>query len=476
MKNLVLSNSLHSAINRSMGPEFRLFVFIILGTLVMLTGCKKMNNETLQTADSPSGQSLDLQLIVDNLVSPVNLVEAPDSSKRLFVVDQIGKIWIIGADGKKKTEPFIDLSSKIVSLSPGYDERGLLGLAFHPDYMHNGRFFVFYSATPAPGGPAPAALWDNKVRISEFHASAGNPDKADPGPEKIILEVNHPQANHNGGTIAFGPDGYLYVSIGDGGNSDDVGPGHVSDWYKVNEGGNGQDVASNLLGNILRIDINCQVSYKIPNDNPFVGKKNILPEIYAYGFRNPYRFSFDMGGTHQLYAGDAGQSLYEEIDIVTKGGNYGWNVKEGTHCFSTANDLMTLAACPIKDSLGNQLVDPIIELPNAANPAGGLASVIVAGHVYRGKAIKNFDGQYVFGIFSQGGSGGADGKLLVSTPGGSGLLTYADIPLKSFPNNLGQYVKGFGQSFDGEIYVLTTGVLGPSGTSGKVYKLTTAAL
>jgi glucose/arabinose dehydrogenase len=475
MKNLVVSNHLHSTDDRGEKPNFRLFVLFLFTVLVTLTGCKKMNNESMQTTDNPSGQSLDLQLVVDNLVSPITLVEAPDSSKRLFVVDQIGKIWIIGADGKKKTEPFIDISSKMVSLMPGYDERGLLGLAFHPDYKTNGRFFVFYNAAPASGGPEPGVQWNNRIRISEFHASSSNPDKADLSPEKIILEVNHPQFNHNGGTLAFGLDGYLYISIGDGGGSDDVGPGHVADWYTVNEGGNGQDVSSNLLGNILRIDINCPTSYIVPNDNPFVGKKNMLPEIYAYGFRNPYRFSFDLGGSHELYAGDAGQSLYEEIDLVTKGGNYGWNVKEGTHCFSTANDKVELAACPIKDTFGSQLIDPIIEIANAANPAGGAATVIVAGHVYRGTAISNLGGQYIFGIYSQGGSG-ADGKLLIATPGGSGLIDYADIPLKSFPSNLGQYLKGFGQGLDGEVYVLTTAVQGPSGNSGKVYKLTTATM
>ena len=137
--------------------------------------------------------------------------------------------------------------------------------------------------------------------------------------------------NHNGGDLHFGPDGFLYIAIGDGGNSDDVGNGHVPDWYTVNAGGNGQDNYANLQGNILRIDVNGS-PYSVPPDNPFVGTA-ARPEIYAFGFRNPFRFSFDMGGTHQLLVGDVGQSLYEEIDLVTKGGNYGWNVKEGTALF-----------------------------------------------------------------------------------------------------------------------------------------------
>jgi glucose/arabinose dehydrogenase len=142
------------------------------------------------------------------------------------------------------------------------------------------------------------------------------------------------------------------------------------------------------------------------------------PEIYAFGFRNPYRFSFDMGGSHQLLVGDAGQSLYEEIDLVTKGGNYGWNVKEGTACFNTDNDLQTRASCPTTDSANNPLIDPVIQLANAANPAGGVATVIVGGNVYRGTSLPSMAGQYVFGIFSQ--DGGANAKMFSATPATSG--------------------------------------------------------
>jgi glucose/arabinose dehydrogenase len=210
-----------------------------------------------------------------------------------------------------------------------YDERGLLGLAFHPDYATNGKFYVFYSAPPGPGGPTPDTPWDNMVRVSEFTVYASNSLLTDPNSERVLLEVNHPQFNHNGGTIAFGPDKFLYISIGDGGFMDDNAPDHVEDWYNVNVGGNAQEVSANLLGKILRIDVNGD-PYSVPADNPFVGKPG-LDEIYAFGFRNPYRFSFDMGGNHDLIVGDAGQVLYEEIDNVLKGGNYGWNVKEGTH-------------------------------------------------------------------------------------------------------------------------------------------------
>jgi hypothetical protein len=223
----------------------------------------------------------------------------------------------------------------------------------------------------------------------------------------------------------------------------------------------------------LRIDVNStsgKCNYGIPADNPFVNT-DARAEIYAYGFRNPYRFSFDMGDDHKLYLGDAGQALWEEVDIVKKGGNYGWNVKEGTHCFNTDNDLEERAACPMIDSAtGDPLIDPIIELPNEANPNGGIASVVVGGNVYRGKSIPFLFGKYIFGILSGEGSH-PDGKLFLGKPAASGLWGYEQLALKSFPDDLGQYVKSFGQDLSGEVYVMTSAQLGPQGNTGKVYKL-----
>ncbi|HTI09262.1 MAG TPA: PQQ-dependent sugar dehydrogenase [Puia sp.] len=430
--------------------------------LLILSGCKKDHGS------SSPGKTADLQLVTDNLVSPVAVAEPADGTKRLFIVDQVGKIWIIGSDGKKLANPFIDLSSKMVSLNAGYDERGLLGLAFHPDFKTNGKFYLFYTAPPRAGGPQPGTTWNNLTRISEFAVSSTDANQANMGSERVLLESDHPYSNHNGGTIAFGPDGFLYISIGDGGNKDDVGNGHVSDWYAVNAGGNGQDIYANLMGNILRIDVNGS-PYNVPADNPFVGTA-AKPEIYAYGFRNPYRFSFDMNGSHSLLVGDAGQSLYEEIDLVTKGGNYGWNVKEGTHCFDTDNDLLERASCPMMDSAGKPLIDPVIELVNAANPkGGGVAVTIVGGNVYRGAALPALQGKYIFGIFSQDGN--ANAKIYSSDMATSGMWAYSVLSLKSYPTDLGQYLKSVGQDQSGELYFLTSGQQGPSGSSGKVYKL-----
>ena len=436
-------------------------LLVFAGAVFFINGCKR--------DDVPRMKDLDIQLIADGIASPIGVLSPPDNTKRLFVIDQSGKIIIIDGNGNKLPMPFLDVTSKLVPLNPNGDERGLLGLAFHPRYKENGRFFVYYNAPPRPGGPQEGATWNNLGRISEFHVS-GNDNQADMGSEKVILEWDDPQGNHNGGTIAFGPDNYLYIALGDGGAANDVAPGHVQDWYDINAGGNGQDIDSNLFGSILRIDIDNGDPYGIPGDNPFVNKPG-MDEIYAYGFRNPFRISFDMKGNRALYAGDAGQVLYEEVSVVKKGGNYGWNVKEGTHCFNAANNDTVLASCPDVDNLGNPLIDPVIELNNWRNPEGGKATTVIGGNVYRGNDIAGLNGKYIFGTFSQG-PGTPNGELFVAEPRmGPGLWQFSEISLKSYPNDVGHYLKGFGQDKDGEIYLTLSDVAGPQGTGGKVYKL-----
>jgi glucose/arabinose dehydrogenase len=459
-------------------------LLIFLFFIISISGCRKVDADaskvsTAQSDDLKLSRDLDLELVANQFVSPIGLVPSPDDSKRLFVVDQVGKIWIIDKDGNTMPQPFIDVSSKLVELMPFYDERGLLGLAFHPQFKMNGKFYLFYTAPPPPGGPTEQTgntglpmTWDNMTTISEFHVSAGNMNMADVNSERIILEEPHPQFNHNGGTIEFGSDGYLYISIGDGGNKNDIGPGHVEDWYAPNAGGNGQDIEKNLMGNILRIDVNSSANgknYAIPSDNPFVGKTG-LDEIYAYGFRNPYRFSFDMSGSRRLFAGDAGQNLYEEISIVDKGGNYGWNVKEATHCFNAADEFTELPNCVDFDVFGNRLIDPVIELKNHEHPDGGQTIAIIGGNVYRGNDIPGLNGKYIFGSLSADEEE-AEGEVFVARPSGPGLWMSEKLSFKTFPDNLGQYVKGFGQDMDGEVYVLATEEIGPMGNTGKVYKI-----
>ncbi|MPZ63305.1 MAG: hypothetical protein GEU93_18875 [Propionibacteriales bacterium] len=426
-------------------------------------------------AQSPQGDPKDVgvRLVADGLTAPVTLVEPPDGTNRLFVVDQVGLIRILMPDGSLRPEPFLDLRSQIVPLMTGFDERGLLGLAFHPDYATNGRFFVYYSAPLRAGAPAD---FNHTSHISEFQVS-GDPNRADPTSERILLQVDEPQFNHNAGTLLFGPDDFLYISLGEGGGADDVGTGHVEDWYAANAGGNGQDVTQNLLGSILRIDVDSGDPYGIPSDNPFTAQPGCADgcdEIFAYGFRNPYRMSFDMGGSHQLFVGDAGQNQWEEVSIVDKGGNYGWNVKEGTHCFSTANPNESPAECP--DTVlsgvreGDPLVDPIIEYANANRP-DGLGLVVVGGHVYRGSALPQLAGRYVFADWSTG-FGRPNGTLFVASPRKQGLWLMQELRVANRPSGrLDHFVLGFGQDSSGEVYILATENTGPTGNTGKVFKL-----
>ena len=426
-----------------------------------------------QEQDDPS---VGLRLVADGLTSPVALVAPHDGSGRLFIVDQVGVIRVLTADGNLLSEPFLDLRSRIVPLMPEFDERGVLGLAFHPGYAGNGRFFVYYSA-PLRAGAPPG--FDHTARVSEFRVSASDPNRADPASERIVLEQDKPQFNHNGGTVLFGPsDGYLYISFGDGGGADDVGLGHVEDWYLTNAGGNGQDIQNNLLGNILRIDVDHGVPYAIPADNPFAGMPGCADgcdEIWAYGFRNPYRMSFDAGGSRDLFVGDAGQELWEEVSIAVKGGNFGWNVKEGTHCFSTENPDESPAECP--DTVGSPhpragdpLIDPVIEYANHHQP-GGLGATVIGGHVYRGSALPQFFGRYLFGDWSREFEE-PDGSLFVAKARKKGLWHMQQLRIATSPTGrLGHYLLGFGQDTAGEMYALTTDQTGPTGTTGEVFKL-----
>jgi glucose/arabinose dehydrogenase len=437
---------------------------VMAGTVLFLqlvAGCKKHD------APKDKDREVDIKLVADNFVSPIGLVAPDDNSKRMFVIDQVGKIWVIDKNGNKLSTPFLDLTGKLVTINPAYDERGLLGLAFHPGYKENGKFYVYYQMPPRAGGPATGVLWNNFSRISEFKVS-GNINMADMSSERVVLEWDDPQSNHNGGTLAFGPDKYLYISLGDGGSAADTAVGHVEDWYAANKGGNAQNVEANLFGKILRINVNGS-PYSIPADNPFVNKAG-KDEIYAYGFRNPFRMAFDMGGSHMLLAGDAGQVLWEEISVVKKGGNYGWNVREGRHCFNAANNAMVLGSCPTMDSLGNKLIDPVIELNNWANPAGGIATTVIGGVFYRGEDIKGWDGKYIFGTFSQTPTT-ANGELFMASPSSSDKWSYEEIRLKSHPDDVGYYLRGFGNDDDGEVYLTVSSMLGPTGNTGKVFKL-----
>lgn len=306
----------------------------------------------------PAMPTLRLVTAFSGFKNPVGLSPAGDGSGRLFIVEQRGTIQV-RKPGQGGSKTFLDISDRVASGG----EMGLLGLTFHPNFPENGRFFVNYTART--GGL--------HSTISEFRVN-GNPDQADARIERILLTVPQPYANHNGGDIAFGPDGMLYIAFGDGGSGNDP---H----------GNGQNLSA-LLGKILRIDVDRsegRKAYGVPPDNPFVARKNAAGEIWAYGLRNPWRLAFDPA-TGGLFAGDVGQRAREEIDLIKKGGNYGWNVMEGTICTPGVN--------PNCKSGGFE--SPIIDYPRSEG------TTVIGGRVYRGQAIPSLCGVYIYGDFGNG--------------------------------------------------------------------------
>ena len=355
----------------------------------------------------PSGgdpTKLAVQLITAGLSDPTGVTNARDGSDRLFVTQRGGKVRVIAANGTLSATSFVDLSDRV--LSGG--EQGLLGLAFHPSFAADGRLFVDYTRTP-----------DGATVISELTASAGHAS-ASPASEKILLVISQPFSNHNGGQLAFGPDGYLYIGMGDGGSGGDP-------------QGNGQNKGV-LLGKILRIDVNgtpaSGKAYGIPTSNPYaaggVSPGAGLPEIWAYGLRNPWRFSFDRG-TGDLYIGDVGQNAWEEVDrqpAGSQGGqNYGWNAFEGTHCYS---------ACS-----GVSYTPPITEYSHA------IGCSVSGGFVYRGSGQPSLKGFYVFADYCAG--------TLFTVPAGAGSKTPKPVA------DTGLSISSFGESESGELYLVDIG-------------------
>ncbi|HVL33028.1 MAG TPA: PQQ-dependent sugar dehydrogenase [Actinomycetota bacterium] len=418
---------------------------------------------------APRGPAVKLIKVADGLTAPVFMTGARDGSNRFFIVDQTGTITIIDDQGEKLGEPFLNISDKLVKQNEGYDERGLLGLAFHPKYNDNGRFFVWYSAPLRSGAPEG---WDHTIHLSEFKVSGSDPDVADAASEKIVMQIDQPQANHNSGHIAFGPDGLLYAPMGDGGAGNDVGLGHPPM-------GNGQDITT-ILGNILRIDIDKQSNgkpYAIPSDNPYAnGQNGAAPEIFANGFRNPYHISFDAGGDRALYAADAGQDRVEEVSRVVKGGNYGWRIKEGTSCFSADSPSAPPDTCPSTGPRGDRLIDPVIEY----NRNEILGSVIIGGYVYRGSAVPALEGRYVFGDYSRDRIK-PDGTIFAAeVKSGDGLwdVTEVRVNMDDDPDDgpgFGRFVLAFGQDDRNEVYVSMTGRGGPQGSSGEIFRFAAAS-
>lgn len=389
------------------------------------------------------------EVIAEGFASPVALVSPGDGSGRLFVVDQVGLIWIM-ASGRRLPVPFLDLRPRVVPLRSFYDERGLLGLAFHPDFAANGRFFVNYSAPLEPD--LSPEEWDHITITSEFSTVPGEPDRADADSERILLAIPKPGYNDEAGHLGFGPDGYLYIATGDS----------VRD--PAGEAGQFAQDPSSLLGKILRIDVDGGGSgapYRSPQDNPYVGGGG-QPEVYALGFRNPYRFSFDADAASgaRFFVADVGQAMMEEVSLVVSGGNYGWPVREGTTCFNMEDWARPVRACST-----NGFVDPIISYAHEESLAA-----IIGGMVYRGRSLPALLSGYVFGDWGQG-----NGRLFVAwDPGsaeGSWAITEIEVELPSGTKGIGQLL-GIGEDEEGELYLLAKDPgLGPVGDTGTVYRL-----
>ena len=413
---------------------------------------------TALAAEGKSGVAL--KLVTTNLTAPSILTDF--DGKRVLVAEQVGPIHLMTPDGQLK--PFADFTSKLKINFGKFDERGVLGLALHPKFAANRKFYVCYSAEKRAGVPA---AWDHTMNLSEFTAKG---DTADLGTERILLQIDEPYFNHNGGRIAFGPDGFLYLGSGDGGHKNDI---NKEDADKARgPHGNGQDL-NTLLGKILRIDVDKPAAgklYGIPQDNPFA-KGGGLPEIYAWGIRNPWGMSFDRGGQRELFEVEVGQSRWEEVNIIVKGGNYGWNLREGAEWFNPKKELAPLEK-PYFDPGNAKLVDPILVYENvAAFPQTGKGKSVTGGYVYRGKALPQLTGKYIFADWSKHFAL-PQGVLFAATKGADSKWTLAQLEPESHSGpSIGAFVWAFGEDKDGELYLLTnqTGALGNK--SGKIWKL-----
>ncbi|XP_070260919.1 HHIP-like protein 1 [Myotis yumanensis] len=397
-------------------------------------------------ADAKGCLQLCLEEVANGLCNPVAMVHAQDGTHRFFVAEQVGLVWAYLPDRSRVEKPFLNISQAVLTSPWEGDERGFLGMAFHPRFRHNGRLYVYYSV---------GVDFHEWIRISEFRVEEDDANAVDHSSERIILEIEEPAANHNGGQLLFGDDGYLYIFTGDGGMAGDP----------FGTFGNAQNKSA-LLGKVLRIDVDRTERgppYRIPPDNPFVGDPAARPEVYALGVRNMWRCSFDRGdpasgaGRGRLFCGDVGQNKFEEVDLVERGRNYGWRAREGFECY----DLKLCANASLDDVL------PIFAYPHK------LGKSVTGGYVYRGCEYPNLNGLYIFGDFMSGRL-----MSLRESPG-PGQWQYSELCMGrgqtcEFPgliNNYYPHIISFAEDEAGELYFMSTGVPSATAARGVIYKI-----
>uniref|UniRef100_A0A3P8VNG7 HHIP like 2 n=1 Tax=Cynoglossus semilaevis TaxID=244447 RepID=A0A3P8VNG7_CYNSE len=407
-----------------------------------------LNSNLGQVVEDPKGcLQLCLTEVANSLRNPVLMLHSGDHTHRMFIAEQVGFVWVYLPDGSRLERPFLDLSGEVMTTPWLGDERGFLGMAFHPKYRDNGLFFIYYSIQ--------VNNKLEKVRISEMKVSAHDMNVADPHSERVVLEIEEPAANHNGGQLLFGLDGYLYIFTGDGGKAGDP----------FGKYGNAQNKSA-LLGKVLRLDVDGTEPsgrpYRIPPDNPFIGDSGARPEVYAYGVRNMWRCSVDRGdpvslsGRGRIFCGDVGQNRYEEIDIIVKGGNYGWRAKEGFECY----DLKLCHNASLNDGL------PIFAYSHHVGKS------VTGGYVYRGCESPNLNGLYIFGDFMSG-------RIMAleedKTTGGwrERSVCMGDTKTCSFPgliNHHHKFIISFAEDEAGELYFMATAYPSSSSPYGTVFK------
>jgi glucose/arabinose dehydrogenase len=415
--------------------------------------------------------AFDLRLVADGLKAPIGLADPDDGTGTLFVLEQHGLVQVLTATGLRD-RPLLDLGDHLVALDEGFEERGLLGFALHPEFASNGRVYVSYSAPLRPDAPK---NWNHTRRISELTLAPGS-DQIDPASERVLIELDWPSRKHNGGALAFGLDGNLYIGLGDGGGAHGIGPDVIWSafdvpaeqlyWDRL-----AQDVTS-LFGSILRIDVDKGFpGYGIPPTNPFVGKSG-RDEIYAWGFRNPYRLGVDPR-TGGILVTAVAETLWESVYLIDGPGNFGWPLREGTHCVDRTRPRDPPGDCPRYGVHGYRIQDPVIEYPNmqVMHPetgidVTGIGTAVVGARLYRGTAIPELAGKLIFADWSADFRS-PSGQLFAATP----AQNWGDAWPFERLRQLDTRIVSLDTDAAGELYILTNDQLGPYGTTGKVFKL-----